>query len=57
MDKQTFMEAMGVVALSIVAATLGSIFHVDFLLQTVAPGLFGAALGYLGHSARVGGGS
>lgn len=57
MDKQTFLEAMGIVVLSITAATLGSIFHVDFLLQTAAPGLFMAALGYLGHSARVGGGA
>lgn len=48
-----YLETMGLVVLAIACAVLGQVFSVPFLTDTVAPGLFGVALGYLGHQSGV----
>ena len=47
-----YLEAIGVVVLAVVCAVVGSEMKIDFLMNVVAPGLFGIAVGYLGHAAR-----
>jgi len=49
---EIYLETVGLIVLAIVAAALGKLWQVDFLTTTVAPGLFGIALGYLSGSAR-----
>ena len=55
MDIRTWLEGLSIAILALGMVTVGHLIGEPMLINTWAPVVFGIAVGYLGHGARIGG--